>query len=169
MVPIAKAFGMHVLAWSPHLDGKKADAVGVEYSPSLDDLLGRSDVVSVHLGLGAGTEGIITSREFSLMKSTALFVNTSRAAIVAPGALLAALDREEIAGAAVDVFEQEPLPIDATYRTRHNLLASPHLGYVTRRNYTTYYHHASEDIAAFLAGQPVRVLNDGSQEKKDRS
>jgi phosphoglycerate dehydrogenase-like enzyme len=155
---VGLAFGMDVVAWSQNLRRERADEVGVRLAASKDDLLQESDFVSVHLVLGDRTRGLIGARELSLMKPTAYLVNTSRAAIVDQHALLSALHEQRIAGAAVDVFETEPLPDGDPFRTAPRLLATPHLGYVSRANYETYYGEAVEDIEAFLAGAAVRRL-----------
>ncbi|MEU9235660.1 D-2-hydroxyacid dehydrogenase family protein [Streptomyces subrutilus] len=155
---VGLAFGMDVVAWSQHLTGERAAEVGVQLAGSKEELLARSDFVSVHLALGERTRGLIGAAELALMKESAYLVNTSRAAIVDQDALLAALRAGRIAGAALDVFDTEPLPGDHPLRTAPRLLATPHLGYVTRANYATYYGEAVEDIAAFLDGSPVRVL-----------
>ncbi|MFD8323054.1 D-2-hydroxyacid dehydrogenase family protein [Kitasatospora purpeofusca] len=155
---VGLAFDMDVVAWSSNLTGERAAEVGVRRAGSKEELLRESDFVSVHLALGARTRGLLGAPELALMRPDAYLVNTSRAAIVDQEALLAALSAGRIAGAAVDVFDQEPLPADHPMRTAPRLLATPHLGYVSRDNYRRYYGEAVEDIAAFLAGAPVRVL-----------
>ncbi|MFI9646064.1 D-2-hydroxyacid dehydrogenase family protein [Streptomyces sp. NPDC052040] len=155
---VGLAFGMEVSAWSRHLTRERADEVGVERAASLDELLMSSDFVSVHLALGDRSRGLLGARELALLKPTAYLVNTSRAAIVDQDALLEALHAGRIAGAGVDVFDLEPLPAGHPMRTAPRLLATPHLGYVSRANYATYYGEAVEDIRAYLAGEPVRRL-----------
>ncbi|MGV9339633.1 D-2-hydroxyacid dehydrogenase family protein [Streptomyces sp. NPDC003688] len=155
---VALAFGMRVGAWSQNLTAERAAEVGVELAASKEELLADSDFVSVHLALGDRTRGLLGAPELALMKPTAYLVNTSRAAIVDQDALLAALREGRIAGAGVDVFDVEPLPDGHPMRTAPRLLATPHLGYVSRANYATYYGHAVEDIEAYLAGAPVRRL-----------
>ncbi|MFD4904075.1 D-2-hydroxyacid dehydrogenase family protein [Kitasatospora purpeofusca] len=157
---VGLAFDMEVVAWSSNLTAARAAEVGVRRAGSKEELLRESDFVSVHLALGARTRGLLGALELALMRPDAYLVNTSRAAIVDQEALLAALSAGRIAGAAVDVFDQEPLPPDHPMRTAPRLLATPHLGYVSRDNYRRYYGEAVEDIAAFLAGAPVRVLGD---------
>lgn len=152
------AFGMRVGAWSRNLTEERAAEVGVERVDSKEELLASSDFVSVHLALGERTRGLVGPAELALLKPTAYLVNTSRAAIVDQDALLAALREGRIAGAGVDVFDVEPLPADHPMRTAPRLLATPHLGYVSRANYEAYYGGAVEDIRAFLAGSPVRLL-----------
>ncbi len=155
---VGLAFGMRVSAWSQNLTGERADEVGVEKAASKDDLLATSDFVSVHLALGERTRGLLGAPELALLKPTAYLVNTSRAAIVDQDALLAALHSGRIAGAAVDVFDTEPLPADHPMRTAPRLLATPHLGYVSEANYRAYYGQAVENIRAYLAGSPLRRL-----------
>lgn len=155
---VALAFGMDVVAWSQNLTKERAAEVGVALAASKEELLAGSDFVSVHLALGDRTRGLIGAAELALMKQSAYLVNTSRAAIVDQDALIEALREGRIAGAGLDVFDTEPLPGDHPLRTAPRLLATPHLGYVTRANYATYYGEAVEDIAAFLDGSPVRVL-----------
>ncbi|MGW0476035.1 D-2-hydroxyacid dehydrogenase family protein [Streptomyces coeruleorubidus] len=155
---VGLAFGMHVSAWSQNLTKERTDEIGVELAPSREDLLAGSDFVSIHLALSDRTRGLLGPAELALLKPTAYLINTSRAAIVEQEALLAALHEGRIAGAGVDVFDIEPLPADHPMRTAPRLLATPHLGYVSRANYTTYYGQAVEGIRAFLAGAPVRRL-----------
>ncbi|MGW5931147.1 D-2-hydroxyacid dehydrogenase family protein [Streptomyces anulatus] len=155
---VGRAFGMEVLAWSQNLTKERTDEVGATLAASKEDLLAYSDFVSVHLALGDRTRGLIGAAELALMRPTAYLVNTSRAAIVDTDALLAALRAGAMAGAATDVFDIEPLPAGHPVRTAPRLLATPHLGYVSRANYETYYGQAVENIRAFLDGQPVRRL-----------
>ncbi|PKW07896.1 Phosphoglycerate dehydrogenase [Streptomyces sp. 1222.5] len=155
---VGLAFGMRVSAWSQNLTKERAEEEGVELAASKEELLAESDFVSVHLALGDRTRGLVGAAELAVMKPTAFLINTSRAAIVDQEALLAALHEGRIAGAGVDVFDVEPLPAGHPLRTAPRLLATPHLGYVSRANYTTYYGQAVEDIQAYLAGSPVRRL-----------
>ncbi|WYB29210.1 D-2-hydroxyacid dehydrogenase family protein [Streptomyces sp. SM1P] len=155
---VGLAFGMDVVAWSRNLTKERTDEVGVGLAASKEDLLDSSDFVSVHLALGERTRGLIGAAELARMRPTAYLINTSRAAIVDTDALLAALKAGTIAGAATDVFDVEPLPADDPVRTAPRLLATPHLGYVSRANYETYYGQAVENIRAFLDGQPLRRL-----------
>ncbi|MFG2072277.1 D-2-hydroxyacid dehydrogenase family protein [Nonomuraea maritima] len=155
---VGRAFGMEVLAWSQNLTLRRAFEHGARLAPGLDALLAGSDVVSVHLVLGDRTRGLVGERELALMKPTAYLVNTSRAAIVDQAALLRALRERRIAGAGLDVFEEEPLPAGHEFRTLPNVLATPHLGYVSEANYATFFREAAEDITAYLDGSPLRVL-----------
>ncbi|MEV4685218.1 D-2-hydroxyacid dehydrogenase family protein [Streptomyces kurssanovii] len=155
---VGRAFGMDVMAWSRNLTEERAAEHGVRRAGSLGELLEAGDFVSVHLQLGERTRGLIGAGELKRMRRTAYLVNTSRAAIVDQEALVAALREGWIAGAGADVFEEEPLPAGHPLRTAPNFLGLPHLGYVTRRNYEGYFGEAVEDIAAYLAGSPVRTL-----------
>lgn len=156
---VATAFGMEVVAWSRNLTAERAAEEGVQLADSKEDLLRSSDFVSVHLVLSDRTRGLLGEPELRAMRPHAFLVNTSRAAIVDRAALLRALREGWIAGAGLDVFDTEPLPADDPLRTLPNVLATPHLGYVTEHNYRTYYREAVEDITAFLDGSPVRTLN----------
>jgi phosphoglycerate dehydrogenase-like enzyme len=147
---------MDVVAWSQNLSDERAG--GVSRVATLDELLETSDFVSVHLVLSDRTRGLLGPDQLARMRRTAYLINTSRAAIVDRQALLDALRAGWIAGAGLDVFETEPLPADDELRRLPNVLATPHLGYVTRRNYRTYFTEAVEDIHAFLAGNPIRLL-----------
>ncbi|MBN6055186.1 D-2-hydroxyacid dehydrogenase family protein [Nonomuraea sp. RK-328] len=158
---VATAFGMDVLAWSQNLTHERAAEAGARLAAGKEDLLRRSDFVSIHLVLSDRTRGLLGEAELRAMRPHAHLVNTSRAAIVDQAALLRALREGWIAGAGLDVFETEPLPSGDPLRTLPNVLATPHLGYVTERNYRTFYTEAVEDIAAFLAGAPVRRLTAG--------
>ncbi|MFE4617729.1 D-2-hydroxyacid dehydrogenase family protein [Streptomyces sp. NPDC056747] len=155
---IGLAFGMDVLAWSPNLTEERAAEHGVRLAKDRRELLGSSDFVSLHLVLSDRTRGLIGERELRAMRPSAYLVNTSRAGLVDGGALLRALREGWIAGAGLDVFATEPLPADDPLRTLSNVLALPHLGYVTEGNYARYFGQAVEDIEAFLAGAPVREL-----------
>ncbi|NHM31371.1 D-2-hydroxyacid dehydrogenase family protein [Neobacillus terrae] len=158
MARVGQAFGMDVLAWSQNLTNSQTDELGVQLAASKEELLETSDFVSIHLVLSDRTRGLIGKDEFKKMKSSAYLINTSRAAIVDNNALYEALRNNWIAGAGLDVFEKEPLPFEEEMRNLQNVLATPHLGYVTQRNYSTFYQHALEDIKAFLSGAPIRRL-----------
>lgn len=156
---IGLAFGMKVAAWSQNLRRESAESLGVEWLESKEQLLQCSDFVSLHLVLSQRTQGLLGRRELALLKPGAYLINTSRAGLVDQEALQEALQAGQFAGAAVDVFDQEPLPAEHPMRSLPNLLATPHLGYVTRRNYMRYFEEAVEDIRAFLHGAPIRVIN----------
>ncbi|MCJ2123101.1 D-2-hydroxyacid dehydrogenase family protein [Methylobacterium sp. J-077] len=156
---IGRAFGMRVIAWSPNLDDARAAAAGVERAETKEALLEASDVVTIHLVLGDRTRGLLGEAELRRMRPSAILVNTSRAPIVDQAALVRALEECWIAGAGLDVFETEPLPADSPFRRLPNVLALPHVGYVTRNNYRTFFTQAVEDIEAWLAGSPIRLLS----------
>ncbi|KQY64379.1 MULTISPECIES: D-2-hydroxyacid dehydrogenase family protein [unclassified Nocardioides] len=155
---IGQAFGMDVVAWSPHLTDERCAEVGVRRAADLPTLLAESDFTTLHLVLAEATRGIIGRAELAAMKPSAFLVNTSRAGLVDTPALVEALQDGRLAGAGLDVFDTEPLPFDDALRGLPNVLATPHLGYVTRRNYAGYFTGAVEDIAAWQAGSPVRLL-----------
>ena len=146
---IGLAFGMQVLAWSQNLTAEKAAAVGATLV-SKEALLRQSDFVSVHLVLSERTRGLIGAAELSLMKPSARLVNTSRGPIVVEAALIAALEAGRIAGAAIDVYDVEPLPADHPYRNLEHLLATPHIGYVSRALYERFYRDTVSNILAWL-------------------
>lgn len=155
---IGMAFGMNVVAWSQNLTQEQADAVGVRLAASKEELLEKSDFVSIHLVLSDRTRGLLGREELQRMRPSAYLINTSRAAIVDQQALIDALQNQWIAGAGIDVFDLEPLPEESMFRKLPNVLATPHLGYVSQGNYHTYFREAVEDIQAFLSGSPIRKL-----------
>ncbi|MET9722114.1 D-2-hydroxyacid dehydrogenase family protein [Streptomyces zaomyceticus] len=155
---IGLAFGMDVLAWSPNLTEERAAEHGVRLAKDRRELFADSDFVSLHMVLSDRTRGLVGETELRAMRPHAYLVNTSRAGLVDGAALLRALGEGWIAGAGLDVFETEPLPADDPLRSLPNVLALPHLGYVTEGNYRRYFGQAVEDIEAFLAGAPVREL-----------
>ena len=152
---IGVAFGMRVIAWSLNLTS--CDVPGVTVVTK-DELFSGSDVVTVHYKLGPRSVGLIGERELDLMKPTAYLVNTSRGPIVSSAALLEALRSSSIAGAALDVYDKEPLPAGDPLRSAPRTVLTPHLGYVTDDGYMIFYEDVVEDIAAFFADKPVRVL-----------
>lgn len=154
---IAQACGMTVIAWSQNLTPEKAREAGAEYA-SKEELLKHSDFVSIHVVLSDRTRGLIGANELKLMKPTAYLINTSRGPIVDEKALAAALKAGTLAGAGVDVFEIEPLPLDHPFRSLPNITITPHLGYVTDDNYRAFYGQTVEGIRAWLDGKPVRVI-----------
>lgn len=158
MSGFAKAFGMNVLAWSQNLTEERCDEVGVTYA-SRADLLAQSDFVTIHLKLSDRTTGLFGADDFAAMKPDAYLINTSRGPIVDQEALIDAVTSGAIAGAALDVFDEEPLPAGHPLLDAPNLLLTPHLGYVTRESYEVFYRQTVEAIEAFLAGKPVRELN----------
>ena len=155
---IGRAFGMKLAAWSQNLDpdiAKKAHAEAV----SKEELFSSCDVVTVHYKLGPRSVGLVGAAELALMKPSAYLVNTSRGPIVDSAALLSALRSGSIAGAALDVFDVEPLPLSDPLRSAPNVVLTPHLGYVTEDAYQVFYGDAAQDIVAFASGSPVRVLS----------
>jgi D-3-phosphoglycerate dehydrogenase len=157
---IAKAFGMRPIAWSQNLTPEKCREAGVGYA-SKEDLFRTADIVTIHLQLSDRSRGLVGAAELGLMKPTAYLVNTSRGPIVEEKALLAALTERRIAGAGLDVFDVEPLPLDHPFRRLDNVVLSPHLGYVSQENYACFFHDIVEDIRTFLDGKPVRVIGVG--------
>jgi phosphoglycerate dehydrogenase-like enzyme len=152
------AFGMKVSAWSQNLTPERCAEAGVEHAGSLDALLQSSDIVTIHLVLSDRTRGLLKARELGLMKKDAILINTSRGPIVEEAALVDALREKRISGAGLDVFDREPLPADHPFRKLENVLATPHLGYVTEEAYRLFYGQSVENIEAWLAGKPVRVI-----------
>ena len=158
VVDAAHAFQMQVIAWSHNLSAARAAEVGAELVGK-NELFARSDIVSVHLVLSDRTRGLVGEAELRAMKRTAVLINTSRGPIVDEGALVRALREGRIAGAGLDVYDTEPLPADHPLRSLPNTVLTPHLGYVTDDCYEVFYREIGEGIAAFVAGDPVRVLN----------
>jgi phosphoglycerate dehydrogenase-like enzyme len=154
---LGQAFGMETIAWSQNLTTEKAAEHGVT-AVSRQELFARADVVSVHMVLSERSRGLVGAAELAAMKPTALLVNTSRGPLVDEDALVRALRERTIRGAALDVFDVEPLSEDHALRTLDNALVTPHIGYVTEGNYHVFYRHAVENIAAFVAGSPIRVM-----------
>jgi len=154
---VGKAFGMKVVAWSQNLTPERCKEVGVEYI-SKEELFRNSDIVTIHVQLGVRNRGLITAKELGLMKTTAYLINTSRGPIVEEKALLDALTAKRIAGAGLDVFDVEPLPLDHPFRKLDNVVITPHLGYVSQQNYERYYPDIVENIRGWLDGKPARVI-----------
>jgi phosphoglycerate dehydrogenase-like enzyme len=154
---VGAAFRMRVIAWSPHLTPGRAAAAGAEFVER-DRLFEESDVLTVHVVLGEGTNGLVGTSELALMKRTAYLINTSRGPIVEEAALVAALDKGCLAGAGLDVYDVEPLPAGHPLLTAPNTVLTPHLGYVTDSGYRTMYADAVEDIVGYLDGKPLREL-----------
>jgi D-3-phosphoglycerate dehydrogenase len=154
---IGQAFGMNVIAWSQNLTPERAREAGVGYA-SREELFAKADFVTVHLVLSDRSRGLITGDDLGRMKKSAYLINTARAPIVDQAALLKALQDKKIAGAGLDVFEVEPLPLDHPYRKLDNVVITPHLGYVSEQNYRKYFPDIVEDIRAWLDGKPVRMI-----------
>jgi D-3-phosphoglycerate dehydrogenase len=153
---VGKAFGMEVVAWSQNLTPEKAAAAGVR-SVQKDELLATSDVISIHMVLSDRSRHLISGGDFQKMKKGAILVNTSRGPIVDETALLAWL-KSGAGHAALDVYDREPLPADHPLRKLQNVTLSPHLGYVNDENYRTFYRDTVENVAAWMAGKPIRIL-----------
>src|SRR3954451_12014871 len=154
---VGQAFGMDVVAWSQNLTDERAAEHGVR-RVDRDELFATSDVVTVHLLWSKRTRGLIGAEDLALMKHTAVFINTSRGPIVQTAALAEVLRQGRIAGAGLDVYDREPLPDDDPIRSMPRTVLTPHLGYVTRGTYEVFYGEAVEDVAAFLRGEPIRVM-----------
>ena len=161
---VGKALEMDVVAWSQNLTGERCAEAGVR-QVGFEDLLTAGDVITIHTVLSDRTRGLIGAGELAKMKPTAYLVNTSRGPIIEEAALITALKDGTIAGAGLDVYDVEPLPLDHPLRNLENTVITPHLGYVTDDNYRVYFGHAVEDIGAYLDGGPVRVLNPEVVEK----
>ena len=157
MAKIGAAFGMDVIAWSANLTDERATARGAR-RVERDTLFRDADVVSIHLVLSDRTHHLVGPSELALMKPTAFLVNTSRGPIVDDAALVDALERNAIAGAGIDAFAVEPLPVDHPFRRLPNVIATPHIGYVTADCYRIFYDHIVEDIVAWRDGKPIRVI-----------
>jgi len=157
MARIANALDMKVIAWSQNLTAEKAKQAGATLV-SKEELLKQSDFVTVHVQLSERTRGLIGAKDLALMKPTAFFINTSRGPVADEKAIEAALKGKKIAGAAIDVYDEEPLALDHPFRKLDNILITPHLGYVTAENYKRFYVQMVEDIRAWLDGKPIRVI-----------
>ena len=157
MAKVALAFGMQVIAWSQNLTAEAAQAAGVRLVDKAT-LLRESDILTVHLVLSERSRGIVGAADLALMKPTAWLVNTSRGPLVDEAALVDALRRRAIAGAALDVFDMEPLPEDHPLRTLDNVVATPHVGFVTTKTYAIFFRDTVENLLAWLDGAPIRVM-----------
>ena len=155
---VGRAFGMDVAAWSQNLTPEHAETHGVRRVTKAE-LFRTTDILTLHLVLSDRTRGIVGRDELALMKRSALLVNTARGPLVDQAALIEALRERRIAGAALDVFDVEPLPLDHPFRSLENVLATPHVGFVTEDTLRRFYGETVENISAWLDGTPVRVLN----------
>ncbi|PLC54516.1 3-phosphoglycerate dehydrogenase [Pollutimonas nitritireducens] len=163
----ARAFGMNVWIWGRTGSMTRAQADGYDIAPTRERFFSDSDVISVHLRLNEETVGIVQQMDLTAMKQTALFVNTSRAELVAPSALTAALDAGRPGFAAVDVYEEEPvLGARHPLLNRENVLCTPHIGYVERENYELYLGTAFDNLLAYAAGRPVNLANPEALKQK---
>lgn len=154
---IGKGFGMKVVAWSPNLTPERTAPYGVECVPKAE-LFVHSDVVTVHMPLSERTAGLVGAEEIRTMRSDSYLINTSRPQIVSEAALIAALSENRIGGAGLDVFEVEPLPLNHPFRTLPNVVATPHIGFVTEENYRMFFEESLENLVAFRNGRPVHVI-----------
>ena len=154
---LAQAFGMNVIAWSPNLTPEKCKEVGVTYATK-EDLFATADIVTIHVVLSQRSRGLVGAAELARMKPTAYLVNTARGPIVDEGALLEALTEKKIAGAGIDVFSVEPLPVDHPFRKLDNIVLTPHLGYVTEDSFRTHYQQMVAGIDAWFKGEPKQRL-----------
>jgi phosphoglycerate dehydrogenase-like enzyme len=154
---VAQAFDMELVAWSPNLDAARAEAAGAVLV-SKEELFATADCVTLHLALSDRSRGTVDAAALGLMKPGAYLVNTARAGLVDTAALVAALEAERIAGAAIDVFDEEPLPPDDPLRRCKRLLMTPHVGYVSTETLGLFYREMVKAIAAWRAGAPIRVI-----------
>jgi len=154
---VGKAFGMNIIAWSPNLTPEKAAAAGAAYA-TREELFATADIVTIHVVLSERSRSLVGAEDLGRMKKTAYLINTARAPIVDQAALLKALDEKRIAGAGLDVFDVEPLPLDHPYRMLDNVVITPHLGYVSEQTYRKFYPDIVENIRAFIDNKPVRVI-----------
>ena len=154
---LAKAFGMNVIAWSPNLTAERCKEVGVTYA-NKEELFSTADIITIHVVLSDRSRGLVGAADLSRMKPTSFIVNTARGPIIDEMALLKTLQDRRIAGAAVDVFSVEPLPVDHPFRKLDNLVLTPHLGYVTQETFIAHYNQMVEGIDGWFKGEPVRKL-----------
>ena len=155
---IGKAFGMEVVAWSENLNLNNANNLGV-LPVSKEDLLKNSDIISIHVVLGEKYKNLISKKEFEMMKKSAFLINTSRGPIINEKDLIEALDKDQIAGVGLDVYDKEPLPEDHKLRFFPNALLLPHLGYVTAENYFKFYSQMLENLQSCVKGTPIRAIS----------
>lgn len=154
---LAQAFGMNVIAWSPNLTPEKCAEAGVGYATK-EELFATADIVTIHVVLSQRSRGLVGREDLARMKPTAYIVNTARGPIIDEGALLEALRERKIAGAGIDVFAVEPLPVEHPFRKLDNLVLTPHLGYVTEDSFRNHYCQMVEGIDAWFKGEPPRKL-----------
>jgi D-3-phosphoglycerate dehydrogenase len=154
---LAKAFGMNVIAWSPNLTAEKCSEAGVGYA-SKEELFANADIVTLHVVLSARSRGLVGREDIARMKPSAYLVNTSRGPLVDEAALLDALRERKIAGAGIDVFSVEPLPVDHPFRKLDNLVLTPHLGYSTEEGFRAHYSQMVDTIDAWFKGEPPRRI-----------
>ena len=159
MVPVAKALGMNVVAWSQNLTEERCAELGVTKA-SKDELLAAADVLGVFLVFSERSRNTLRAGDLAKLKPGAIVVNISRGPIVEEEALIQALRSGHLAGAGLDVFDREPLPADHPFRSLENVVVTPHIGYVTENLFRTAWQRMAQDVAAYLAGSPIRVVTD---------
>jgi phosphoglycerate dehydrogenase-like enzyme len=154
---LAQAFGMNVIAWSPNLTPERCKEAGVGYATK-EELFSTADIITVHVVLGPRSRGLVGAEDLARMKPSSYLVNTARGPIVDEMALLKTLQEREIAGAAIDVFSVEPLPVDHPFRKLDNIVLTPHLGYATEEGFSNHYRQMVEGIDAWFKGEPKQRL-----------
>jgi phosphoglycerate dehydrogenase-like enzyme len=154
---LAQAFGMNVIAWSPNLTPERCKEAGVGYATK-EELFSTADIITVHVVLGPRSRGLVGADDLARMKPTSYLVNTARGPIVDEAALLKTLQQRQIAGAAIDVFSVEPLPVDHPFRKLDTIVLTPHLGYVTAESFRNHYSQMVEGIDAWFKGETLRKL-----------
>jgi phosphoglycerate dehydrogenase-like enzyme len=159
MVPVAKALGMDVIAWSQNLTAERCDELGVR-KVTKDELLSASDILGVFLVFSERSRNTLRAVDLAKMRPGAILVNISRGPLVEEAALIEALRSGRLAGAGLDVFDREPLPADHPFRSLDNVVVTPHIGYVTEDGFRTAWQRMAQDVAAYLAGAPIRVVTD---------
>jgi D-3-phosphoglycerate dehydrogenase len=157
-----KAFGMRVLLWGSETSRTLAVEHGYEAAASREDFFSQSDIVSLHLRLNDATRGIVTLEDLQSMKTTSLLVNTSRAELIAPDALIAGLNRGRPGMAAIDVFESEPILQGHALLRLENCICTPHIGYVEQESYELYFGTAFDNVVNFIKGTPTNIVNPGA-------
>ncbi len=159
MVPVARALGMDVIAWSQHLTAERCAELGVR-RVTKDELLASADILGVFLVFSERSRNTLRAADLATMKPGAIVVNISRGPIVEEAALIEALRSGHLAGAGLDVFDREPLPADHPFRSMDNVVVTPHIGYVTEQLFRASWQRMAQDVAAYLAGSPIRVVTD---------
>jgi phosphoglycerate dehydrogenase-like enzyme len=159
MVPVARALGMDVVAWSQNLTEERCAELGITRLTK-DELLSSADVIGVFLVFSERSRNTLRADDFARMKRGAILVNISRGPIVEESALIDALRSGHLAGAGLDVFDREPLPAGHPFRSLENVVVTPHVGYVTEQLFHSAWQRMAEDVAAYLAGAPIRVVTD---------
>jgi len=159
MVPVAKALGMEVAAWSPNLTEQRCVELGIT-RVTKEELVSTADILGVFLVFSERSRNTLRAEDLNLMKAGAILVNISRGPIVEEAGLVEALRSGHLAGAGLDVFDREPLPVDHPFRSLDNVVVTPHIGYVTERAFQVAWQRMAQDVAAYIAGSPIRVVTD---------